>query len=67
MEKTDKGISKVELAGTYLNICAIYSSLQRHLEAVKQAAKAIHLVKRYIDWQNHVKEGKGVSQSLAVD
>jgi len=50
-----------------LNLCAIYSSLQRHLEAVKQAAKAIHLVKRHIDWQNHVKEGKGVSQSLAVD
>ena len=27
LEKTDKGISKVELAGTYLNLCAIYSSL----------------------------------------
>jgi hypothetical protein len=27
LEKTDKGISRVELAGTYLNLCAIYSSL----------------------------------------
>jgi len=52
LEKADKGITKVELAGTYLNLCAIYSGLNRHFDAVQNAVKAIHLVKRslrYID------------------
>ena len=46
LEKADRGITKVELAGTYLNLCAIYSGLSRHMDAVKNAVKAIHLLKR---------------------
>jgi len=46
LEKTDKTITKVELAGTYLNLCAIYSGLNRHYEAVKNACRAISLVKK---------------------
>ena len=34
LERADKGITKVELAGTYLNLCAIYSGLNRHSDAV---------------------------------
>ena len=46
LEKTDKSISRVELAGTYLNLCTVYSSLKRYIDAVKSAAKAVHMVDR---------------------
>jgi tetratricopeptide (TPR) repeat protein len=38
-------VDKVNLAGTLLNICAIYSQLGKHLKALEQSCEALELLK----------------------
>jgi len=35
-----------ELAATYLNLCAIFSSLNRHYDAIRTSMRAIQLIKK---------------------
>ena len=38
----------LNLAGTHLNLCAIFSKLNRHKEAVEHAKQAIRLLEKQI-------------------
>lgn len=48
LEKSDASITGNELASTYLNLCAIYSELGNHSEAIGKAVKSVMLVRNYL-------------------
>jgi hypothetical protein len=41
-------VTGAELAVTYLNLCAVYSELNHHHEAINKAIKAVVLCKNYV-------------------
>lgn len=47
-------IDNVARAGTYLNICAIYSSLDKHKSALEQSQKALELLKAAEKGENFI-------------
>ena len=51
MEKVDVHVSSAEMAATYLNLCAVYSELGHHTEAINKALKSVMLVKSFLKKQ----------------
>ena len=48
LEKQNRETKAPELAATYLNLCAIYSELALHGEAINKAVKSVCLLKNYL-------------------
>ena len=48
LEKGNRQVTGAELASTYLNLCAIYSELGHHQEAINKAVKSVMLVRSYL-------------------
>lgn len=48
LEKNDQDSTGAELAATYLNLCAIYSELAQHSEAINKAVKSVMLIRNYL-------------------
>lgn len=48
LEKGNRDTKAPELAATYLNLCAIYSELSLHGEAINKAVKSVLLIKTYL-------------------
>jgi hypothetical protein len=48
VEKRSKEVQTHEIASTYLNLCAIYSELGFHSEALVKATKSILLLKGHL-------------------
>ena len=48
LEKQNRSTKAPELAATYLNLCAIYSELNLHGEAINKAVKSVVLLKSYL-------------------
>ena len=55
IEKNDNEVTGAELAVTYLNLCAVYSELNHHHEAINKAIKAVLLCKNYVKKWNEEK------------
>lgn len=53
LEKANKETKAPELAATYLNLCAIYSELNLHGEAIEKAVKSVLIIKTYLKKLNH--------------
>ena len=56
LEKSNRETKAPELAATYLNLCAIYSELKMHGEAINKAVKSVVLLKNYLTKINKVEE-----------
>jgi len=69
VEKLNKDVSGAELAVTYLNLCAVYSELGNHHEAINKAIKAVLLCKNYVKKWNQEKNSHTelVDQDLDLD
>jgi len=67
LEKQDELTTPSELAGTYLNLCAIFSSLGRHYDAIRTAIRAINLVKKCLPKSERVKHKRASSLSQVND
>jgi tetratricopeptide (TPR) repeat protein len=48
IEINDLNTEPLNLAGTHLNLCAIYSKLNKHQNAVYHAKKAIKIISKLI-------------------
>jgi tetratricopeptide (TPR) repeat protein len=48
LEKKDSLVPPPDIASTYLNLCAIYSELGHHSEAINKAVKSILLIKDFL-------------------
>ncbi len=44
IEMSDPKTQKINMAGTHLNLCAIYSKLNKHNDAVKHAKYSIEIM-----------------------
>jgi hypothetical protein len=75
LEKHNQETKAPELAATYLNLCAIYSELKMHGEAINKAVKSVVLLKNFLrkiakkdvpntDLENVIKTGEKDKQTL---
>jgi len=58
----DPKTEKLNLAGTHLNLCAIYSKLIKHKESIKHAKSAIELIEELINLKENQKNNSIVEE-----
>lgn len=59
IEKESQDTTAPELAATYLNLCAIYSELGQHSEAIDKAVKSVMLIRNHLQRLKNFDEYKG--------
>jgi hypothetical protein len=67
IEKRNRFVQAPDLASTYLNLCAIYSELGFHTEAINKATKSILLLKSHVKEISEIYHISKTSQNQELD